>query len=351
MSKRRKAGTSFVPLAVEDFELEAKKRLDQSQIDYVYGGTETESTLRRNVAAFSSYLLQRRVLQGINDVDLGVSYFDGHITSDLPFFPAPVNSSPLYQNGIIDLLKITNSFSIPIFISHFAIIPPLEVSGLPSLVKNKSSSLIWQIYMLTDNISHIYKQARLAQSWGYKALAITVDLELNTKLGNAIPTQTRSHSFVKITPKEIKKLKQSSSLPLIAKGVMTADDAELAIESGADGIVVSNHGARVLDHASSTLESLPEIVTQLKSKKKTRDAEIFFDGGIRRGTDILIALTLGAHGCLLGRPFLWALACDHENGPSEMMRILRQELRRAAILCGVSKIRNIDHSIVRRAAF
>ena len=351
MAKNRKEDHGFIPLAVEDFELEAKKRLDRSQINYVYSGTETESTLRRNVAAFSSYLLQRRVLQGIDDVDLRVSYFDGRITSELPFFPAPVNCSPIYQNGILDLVNITNSFSIPVFISHLAIIPPLEVSRLPSLVKNKSSSLIWQIYMLTNNLSHIYKQAKLAQTWGYKALVITVDLELNTKLGNAIPTQTKSHSFVKITPNEIKKLKQSSSLPLIAKGIMSSEDAELAIESGADGIAVSNHGARVLDHASSTLESLPEIVKNLKSRKRTREVPVFFDGGIRRGTDILIALALGARGCLVGRPILWALACDRKNGPSEVIKILRQELQRAAILCGVSRIRNTSSSIVRRASF
>ena len=178
-----------------------------------------------------------------------------------------------------------------------------------------------------------------------------MDLELNTKLGNAIPTQTKSHSFVTITPNEIRKLKQSSSLPLIAKGIISAEDAELAIEAGADGIAVSNHGARVLDHASSTLESLPEIVKHMKSSKTTRVVPVFFDGGIRRGTDILIALALGAHGCLVGRPILWALACDRKNGPTEVIKILRQELQRAAILCGVSRIRNTSSSIVRRAPF
>ena len=342
---------NFIPESVEDFAQEAKKHLDQSQINYIYSGTESQSTLDRNVAAFSRYLLQRRVLRNIESVELNVSYFDKRLSSELPFFPAPVNCSPLYPNAIVDLLKVTNSFSVPVFVSQVSVIPPLDASRLPQLVKNKSSSLIWQIYMQTDNMVDCYKHAKLAESWGYKALAVTVDAELNVKLRNEIAAQTASHSFVKVTPKEIKKLRQLSSLPLIVKGVMNADDAELAIESGADGIVISNHGARVLDHMSSTLEALPEMVKRVKSKKKFRNTEVFFDGGIRRGTDILIALALGARACLLGRPVLWALACDHENGVARMMAILKSELERAAILCGVSNISKVAPSVVKKAEF
>ncbi len=349
--EKKKAGLDFIPQSVEDFEREARKYLDQSQIDYIYRGTESQFTLDRNKQAFLHYLLERRVLQGIEDVDLSVSYFGGRLTSELPFFPAPVNCSPLYPNAILDLLKVTNSFSIPVFVSHVAVLDPLELSNLPSLVKNKASSLIWQIYMQTNNVEECYKQARLAESWGYKALTITVDTELNLKLGNELPAQTAAHSFISITPKEIKKLRQMSTLPLIAKGLMNAEDAVLAVESGADGVIVSNHGARTLDHIPSTLEELPRIVRRLKSKKRTRDAEVFFDGGIRRGTDILIALALGAEGCLLGRPVLWALACDHEQGVAQMMRILKGELQRAAMLCGASKISNVNSSLVRKADF
>jgi isopentenyl diphosphate isomerase/L-lactate dehydrogenase-like FMN-dependent dehydrogenase len=347
----KNAGLDFVPQSIEDFEQEAKKHLDQSQIDYVYRGSESQLTLNRNTGAFLHYLLERRVLKGIDNVDLNASYFDGRIKSELPFFPAPVNCSPLYPNAIIDLLRVADSFSVPVFVSHVAVVEPLELSKLPSLVKNRASSLIWQIYMQTNNIDECYKQARLADSWGYKALTITIDTELNLKLGNELPVQTASHSFISITPKEIRKLRQMSSLPLIVKGLMNADDAELAVESGADGVIVSNHGARMLDHIPSTLEVLPEIVKRLKSKKRTRGTEIFFDGGIRRGTDVLIALALGAKGCLLGRPVLWSLACDHKQGVARMMKILKEELRRAAILCGVSKISNVGASVVRRANF
>lgn len=291
------------------------------------------------------------MLQGIEKVDLSVSYFGGRIKSELPFFPAPLNTTPLYPDAIMDLLKVASSFSIPVLVSHIVAPGPLELSKLPRLIKNEGSSLIWQIYMREDNIDQCYKQASLAESWGYKALAITVDTELNVKLGNEIPAETAIHYFVKLTPREIRKLRQSSSLPLIVKGVTHRDDAELAVESGADGIVVSNHGARTLDRIPSTLEVLPEIVKHLKSKKKTRGTEVFFDGGIRRGADILIALALGARGCLIGRPVLWALACDHEGGVASVTKLLKGELERAAILCGVSRISKVNSSTIRKADF
>jgi isopentenyl diphosphate isomerase/L-lactate dehydrogenase-like FMN-dependent dehydrogenase len=173
-----------------------------------------------------------------------------------------------------------------------------------------------------------------------------VDLELNVKLRYETPAATASHSFVNLTTKDIKRLRRSTDLPMIVKGVMTGEDAGAAVECGADGVVVSNHGARVLDSGQATLEVLPEVVKQLKSRKKTRDAEIFFDGGIRTGTDILKALALGARGCLLGRAIFYGIACDHENGAERVMKILEQELVRAAELCGVRKLSKTSSSIL-----
>jgi 4-hydroxymandelate oxidase len=130
---------------------------------------------------------------------------------------------------------------------------------------------------------------------------------------------------------------------------MTSEDAELAIESGAEGIVVSNHGGRVLDQGQASLDVLPEIVKHVKSKKTLRRAEVLFDGGIRWGTDILKALALGARGCLIGRPIFYGLAVNRDNGPSDIMEILKQELVRAAALCGVSNLEKVDSNILRPA--
>jgi isopentenyl diphosphate isomerase/L-lactate dehydrogenase-like FMN-dependent dehydrogenase len=341
----------FTGQCVEDYETEARRKLDPAVLRYIDRGTETESTLRRNVSAYSSYHIRRRVLHGVTSVDLRTSFFDGKITSETPFFPAPVNLAPLLQDALLYELKLMQSFSFPLFISHLSIVPPIEVSSVPSLVKKKKegASLIWQIYIEKSNYDLIFKQAERAKSWGYSALTLTVDAELSVKLGNDVQTALTKSDFVGINPRALKKLRKATTLPLIVKGVMTSEDAELAIECGADGVVISNHGGRTLDQGQSSLDVLPEIVKRLKQSKKTRSAEIFLDGGIRRGTDILKALALGANGCLIGRPILWSIGVDPENGPSNVISILRGELERAAILAGISKISKIKKDVVVRA--
>jgi isopentenyl diphosphate isomerase/L-lactate dehydrogenase-like FMN-dependent dehydrogenase len=334
--------------SVEDFEAEALKHLSLEAVDYVYHGTESEATLKLNVEAYKRYRLRRRVLQGIEEVEKAASYFDGKISSDLPFFPGPINTTPLYPNAMPDILRVSRSFHVPIFVSHLAITDTSELEHIPSRMP-KTSPVIWQIYFRKENFEDCFKQASLAEKWGYSALAVTVDLELNVKLRNDTPAATASHSFSNLTSKEIKRLRRSTDLPMIVKGVMTGEDAEVAVECGADGVVVSNHGARVLDSGQATLEVLPEVVKKLKSRKKTRDAEIFLDGGIRRGTDILKGLALGARACLLGRAIFYGIACDHENGAERVMKILEHELVRAAALCGVRKLSKTTPSILVEA--
>lgn|GEM_PF-1003496 len=342
----------FVGRCVDDFELEARRRLSVQNIEYIFRGTESESTLRRNVSAYSAYLLRRRVLQGIKQVDLRAEYFDGKISSELPFFPGPVNLGPLFPGAIFYEMKLLERYSIPLFISHLSIVPPLEVAKLPGMIKKNArkqgSSLVWQIYVEENNFDRIFKQAASAKSWGYDALTLTVDGELSVKLGNDVQEALTESSFVGITVNDLKKFRRSSSLPLIVKGIMTGEDAEVAIECGADGVVVSNHGGRTLDCGQGTLEALPEVVKRLRSKKKTRRAEIFLDGGIRRGTDILKGLALGANGCLLGRAILWSISVDPENGPSRVIEILKGELERAALLTGVQRTSCVSPDILVR---
>ena len=332
---------------MEEYEKIARSVLSQRLTDYIFRGAESETTLRRNVEAFSKYALRRRVLQEIDAVDTRTSYFDGRIKSSLPFFPSCINVSPMYPKALFDLLAVSKSYRTPIFISHLAIEPHFEISKLPSLVP-ETSPLIWQIYFRKGNIDLCLKQVKLAKEWGYKGITVTVDAELNVKLGYGIANDLSSTRFVRVSPKILRMLRESTPLPLVVKGIMTSEDAELAVELGADGIVVSNHGGRILDEGQATLDVLPEIVHHLKSKRKTRSAEVFFDGGIRRGTDILKALALGAKGCLIGRPIFWGLAVNRKRGPPDVMRILDEELVRAAALCGVSRIARVNSTILRK---
>jgi len=332
--------------SVEDYELEAKKLLRPEILNYVYGGTETGSTLQRNRLGFEEYLLRRRVLQNIEKVDTQVSYFAGRIESELPFFPACINVAPMYPKALLDLLKISRSFKVPILVSDIAIADGLEVSKIPGLVSG-DSQLIWQIYVLNENYNTIFEQARKAEQWGYVGLVVTVDANLNVKIGDEIPPMVRERFFYNLKLSDIKRLRKATSLPFIVKGIMTAEDAVLAVENGAEGIVVSNHGGRIMDCGESSIEVLPSIVKQLRSKKSTRKTEIFFDGGIRRGTDILKALALGARGCLIGRPLFSAITVDRENGAEHVMSILKDELVRSAYLCGVSDLSKVSRKILK----
>jgi len=335
--------------SIDEFDREAKKVLTPELANYIYGGAENGATLERNRTAFGRYLLRRRVLRDIEkEVSTETSYFDGKIKSELPFFPACVNTSPLYPKAILDILRVSKSFKVPIFVSDIAITSGLDASEIPKMMP-PDVPLIWQLYIFEENYDTIFKRAKLAQHYGYKALAITVDADLNVKIGNEIPQEIRDRDFHITRIAEVKKLRDSVSIPFIVKGIMTPEDAFTAIENGADGIVVSNHGGRILDSGQSSIEVLSKIVKQVKSKKSTRKTEIFFDSGIRRGTDILKALALGARGCLIGRPMFSGIAVDRENGAEKVMSILKEELVRSAFLCGVDDLSNVSPNIVTEA--
>ena len=331
--------------SIDDYERVARRILRSPVTDYVFGATETGATYSRNLSGFSKYLIRRRVLQGIEEVKTRISYFGRKLEAELPFFPSSINLTPMYPNALLDLFRISRSFRVPIFVSDFAIDNPLRIDMLPRLVPN-SSGLIWQLYFLRDNFDLKLKQVALAREWGYAAIAVTVDTESGVKLGNDANPNFLSHEFRSVTLSDIRKVRRATALPLIVKGVMTAQDAAAAVECGADGIVVSNHGGRTMDCGEGSIEALPGIVRYLKSNKATREVEIFFDSGIRRGTDIIKALALGARGCLIGRPYFWALAVDRKNGAESVTRILKKELLRTASLSGIRDLANVDSETI-----
>jgi isopentenyl diphosphate isomerase/L-lactate dehydrogenase-like FMN-dependent dehydrogenase len=337
------------PSSVEEFDEQAKKVLTPELANYIYGGTEDRATLERNRTAFGKYLLRRRVLRDIEkEVKTETSYFNGKIKSELPFFPACINTTPLYPKAVLDVMRVARSFKVPIWVSDIAVTGGIDASELPGMVPS-DVPLIWQLYIFNENYDTIFKRAKLAEHYGYKALAVTVDADLNVKIGNEIPPEIRDRDFHITKISELRQLRDSVKIPFIVKGIMSTEDAFVAIENGADGIVVSNHGGRILDSGQSSIEVLPKIVKQLKSKKSTRRTEIFFDSGIRRGSDVLKALALGARGCLLGRPMFSGIAVDRENGAERIMSILRDELTRAAFLCGVDDLSEISPKILAEA--
>jgi isopentenyl diphosphate isomerase/L-lactate dehydrogenase-like FMN-dependent dehydrogenase len=138
-------------------------------------------------------------------------------------------------------------------------------------------------------------------------------------------------------------LRSLTSLPILLKGIITAEDARLAVEHGVDGIVVSNHGGRQLDGVQATIDALPEVVAAVQGR-----CEVYLDGGIRRGTDVLKALALGARAVFVGRPVLWGLAAHGADGAYHVLELLRQELELAMALSGRPTLDSIDASLIRR---
>jgi len=200
---------------------------------------------------------------------------------------------------------------------------------------------------------------RRAEAAGFRALVLTVDLPRSSHRERSMRSEAEipvyqpanlpiiaddeyDYDTPAVTWADIAWLRSLTSLPLVLKGILTAEDAVLAVEHGVDSIVVSNHGGRQLDTVPATIEALPEVVDAVAGR-----CEVYLDSGVRRGTDVLKALALGARAVLVGRPILWGLAVDGEAGVTHVLQLLRDELEMAMALAGRPTIASIDRSAVR----
>src|SRR5579884_3980114 len=203
------------------------------------------------------------------------------------------------------------------------------------------------------------KLVRRAEAAGYRAIVLTVDLprlgrrEKDIRNGVTIPpepyleanfvgVEKTGQEWVTLTWESLSWLRSITSLPIILKGILTAEDAVLAVEHGVDGIIVSNHGGRQLDCVPASIEALPEVVAAVNGR-----CEVYMDGGIRRGTDVLMALALGARAVLIGRPVLWGLAVDGADGVRRVLHLLRDELEQAMALSGCPTLASVGAALVK----
>jgi isopentenyl diphosphate isomerase/L-lactate dehydrogenase-like FMN-dependent dehydrogenase len=227
----------------------------------------------------------------------------------------------------------------------------------------QSTSQLWfQLYVL-QNRQYTQRLIERAESCGYKALVITVDhctmgnrecdihnkfslpdgIQAENLIGDDASDFANSHRRRPVDQtfswKDLHWIRSITSLPLIIKGIMHPDDAREAVRHGVQGIVVSNHGGRQLDTCQSTIDALPDIINAVRDTNHQID--VYIDGGVRRGTDILKAIALGAKAVLIGRPVLWGLAVDGEQGVQHVLEILKKEFRLAMMLCGCQTVDNI----------
>jgi 4-hydroxymandelate oxidase len=357
------------PLNVRDFEALARDRMEPTAYDYYAGGAGDEWTVAENCRAFDRIALRPRVLVGVERVDTSTDVLGQRIR--LPVALAPTAFSRLgHPDGDLAAARAAGAAG------TFMCCSTIASSSLEDIAAAATGPLWFQLYVYRDR-AVTEDLVRRAEAAGYRALVLTVDtprlgrrerdirnefaLPIDVTMPNleryGTPEAVRwagTSSFTdyvhhlldaSLTWESVAWLRSLTSLPVLLKGILTAEDADLAITHGAAGIVVSNHGGRQLDGAIASADALSEVVDQVAGR-----VPVLMDGGVRRGVDVLKALALGADAVLIGRPYLWGLAVAGEDGVVRVLEMLRSELELAMALTGCPDVRAISRSLVRRSA-
>jgi len=302
------------------------------------GAAESKTTFRRNPRAFQQYLFRQRIFHDVTEPDISVELFGK--TLPAPAITAPVGSFSLIgKETEREVAEGTDRAGAMMFVSQAAKFGPKEWRDADK------SPLVFMAYMNRGK-DEVSAYAKLAEDLGFAAVGITMDTVRPVKIGDEVPLSTkdgkprRGH---KSTLKDIEWMKQQVSLPVVVKGIMGAEDARAAVNAGADALVVSNHGGRILDYNRAALEALPEVVEMVGAK-----TPILLDSGIRSGGDIVKALALGARAVLVGRPIAWGVGAFAVRGVERVFAILAEEMQRVMTLTGVARVRDATPSILFR---
>ncbi|XP_068606142.1 2-Hydroxyacid oxidase 1 [Brachionichthys hirsutus] len=364
-------------VCVSDFEEEARKVLPKAVYDYYRSGADEQRTLEDNVAAFNRWCVVPRVLRDVSTVDLSVFVLGQKLSMPL-CVAATAMQRMAHPDGEVATARACRAVGTGMMLSSWATSTIEEVMSAMTSSVGPGGVLWLQLYIYKDRDLTLSLVKR-AEDAGYKAVFVTVDtpylgrrrddMRNHFKLPRHLSMSnfsTASLAFSEgdygndsglavyaakaIDPSlcwdDITWLKKHTRLPVIVKGVLNGDDAVQAVNYGVDGIVVSNHGARQLDGVPATLDVLEDVVRAVQGR-----CDVFMDGGVRRGTDILKALALGAKAVFIGRPVLWGLACQGEQGVTELLELLKEELQLAMALSGCHGVSDVTRSLVRRAAF
>lgn len=349
-----------------DYEREAERRIPPSHWGYIAGGANDEVTLGANRAAFDRIQIRYRTMIDVSSRDLGTSVLG--VPVSMPVLVAPTAMQKLaHAEGECATARAVRSAGTLMVTSTTATTRLSEVIGA-------SPGPMWfQVYLYQDRGKSraLIEEAVRA---GYTGVMLTVDAPLlgrrerDIRLGFTLPRHLtianaaeagmdvvpeanqessglmlhfRSLHDAALVPKDIAWVREVSGLPVIVKGIVRGDDAKRAVEHGADAIVVSNHGGRQLDTAIPSITALPDVVQSVDDR-----AEVYVDGGVRRGTDVIKAISLGARAVLIGRPVLWGLAVNGEQGVAGVLELLRQEIDLAMALTGARNVSELTGDLV-----
>jgi 4-hydroxymandelate oxidase len=356
------------PVCVQDYEPLARERMEPAAWDYLQGGSDDEVTLRANREAFARLRLRPRVLVDVSRCELSTQVAGTPLP--LPILVAPMAYHRLaHPEGEVATARGSGAVGAAMVVSTLA-------SRTLEEVATAATAPLWlQVYCFRHR-EVTASLIRRAEAAGYRALVLTVDAprlgrrERDLRNGFGLPPHVQAANFspehtasldtreqglsgialharqtfdASLTWEVVEWVRSVSRLPLLLKGVLAAEDAERAASLGVDGLIVSNHGGRQLDGSVAALEALPEVVQAVRGR-----CEVLVDGGIRRGTDALKALALGARAVLVGRPVLWGLAAAGQEGVSHVLSLLREELELALALAGCPSLFHLGPSLLHR---
>jgi 4-hydroxymandelate oxidase len=348
---------------LSELERAAEARASPAIWDYIQGGSGEERTLRENHEAFRRRTLRPRVLVDVSTIDPRATLLGTPLSA--PFFIAPTAyQGQVHPEGEPAMARAAAGARV------LSVFSTLSTFSLEAIARAGGASPRWFQLYLQPEFARTEELVHRAERAGYGAVVLTVDvpllavrdrqarggfaLDAPVPLGNGAeyvsppraPTEdgARFHLPAGTAPdwSIVDRLRAVTRLPIVVKGVLRAEDARSAVGHGAKAVVVSNHGGRQLDGAPASLDVLAEIVGAVGA-----DAEVYLDGGVRRGSDIAIALALGARGVGIGRPALWALAAGGADGVAQYLELLRAELVNVMALCGCPTLEDLTPAMVR----
>ncbi|CAK8578339.1 unnamed protein product [Lathyrus sativus] len=349
-----------------EYEAIAKEKLPKEIYDYFASGAEDQWTLKENRNAFSRIMFRPRILIDVSKIDLTTSILGFKIS--MPIMISPTAAQKMaHPEGEYATARAASAAGTIMTLSSWA------TSSIEEIVSTGPGIRFLQLYLLKDR-NMVTQLVRRAENAGFKAIVLTADSpvigrkEAGIKNRFKLPSYLRMKNFEvrdleklyktkdngghtsvvnglydqSLTWKDVKWLQTITPLPILVKGVLTAQDARLAIQAGASGIIVSNHGGRQLDYVPATIMALEEVVQAAEGR-----VPIFMDGGVRRGTDVFKALALGASGVFIGRPVVFSLAAEGEAGIRNVLKMLHDELEITMALCGCPSLKDItrDHVV------
>jgi 4-hydroxymandelate oxidase len=350
---------------LHELETAARARLDKTAFDYYASGALDEVTLRENRAAFERLSLHYRVLVDVSRRDASTTVLGADVS--LPVLVAPTAFHRLaHPDGELATARAAGAEGTVMILSS------LSTTRVEDVVGAASGPIWFQLYVYRDR-GATEALVRRVEAAGARALVLTVDAPIlgrrerdvrnrfrlpdglrvenmaaegygdviDNELDSGLATYVAKRLDPSLSWDAIAWLRGVTKLPIVVKGIVRADDAQRAVERGAAGIVVSNHGGRQLDGSPATIDVLPRVADAVNGR-----ALLLLDGGVRRGTDVLKALALGAKAVLVGRPVLWGLAVGGEDGVRRALSILRQEIDEAMALAGCARLADVTRDLV-----